>query len=63
MKIKVQTKNNEEEFQIYSNHIPRYREFINRNEHRYMVEYVNYNIDEISNEDVTDVSLIVTKIF
>lgn len=63
MKIKVQTKNREEEFSIYSNHIPRYREFINRNEHRYIVEYVNYNVEELTNEDVSDVTLIVTKIF
>lgn len=63
MRIKVQTKNNEEEFLICSNHIPRYREFINRNEHRYMVDYVTYEVDKVSNDVITDVIIVVEKIF
>ena len=64
MKLKVRiNKNKFDDYIVNSNHIPRYKEFIEIGNHRYIVDYVVYEADEIAQDVITDVIIYVTEIY
>ena len=64
MKLKVRiNKNKFDDYILNSNHIPRYKEFIEIGNHRYIVDYVVYEADEIAQDVITDVIIYVTEIY
>ena len=64
MKLKIRiNKENIDSYIIESNHIPRYNEFIQIGEHRYITDYIVHNVDDILQNEVIDVIIYVTEIF
>lgn len=64
MKIRLRVnKSNTDSYVLNTNHIPRYKEFIEVNNHRYVVEHVSYLADEVFQDTLTDVIIYVTEIY
>ena len=64
MKLKVRiNKNKFDDYILNSNHVPRYKEFIEIGNHRYIVDYVVYEADEIKQDVITDVIIYITEIY
>lgn len=64
MKLRIRIdKEITDSYVIQSNHIPRYKEFIQVGGHRYIVDYVVYNTGEILQNEIIDVIIYVTEIF
>lgn len=64
MKLKIRIdKGRYDDYIIESNHIPRYKEFIDIDNHRFVVEHVAYIVDDILQKEITDVIIYVTEIY
>lgn len=64
MKLKIRVnKETTDSYIVESNHIPRYKEFIQIGEHRYIVDYVVHNVDDVLQNEIIDVIIYVTEIF
>lgn len=64
MKLKIRiNKGRFDDYVLESNHIPRYKEFIDIDNHRYCVEHVVHNCDYSCMDTITDVIIYVTEIY
>lgn len=64
MKLRIRVnKSRVDDYILESNHIPRYKEFIEVDDHRFVVDYVTYIADTILKNEVTDVIIYVTEIY
>lgn len=64
MKLKIRIdKGRYDDYIIESNHIPRYKEFIDIDNHRFVVEHVAYIVDDILQKEITDVIIYVAEIY
>lgn len=64
MKLKIRIdKGRYDDYIIESNHIPRYKEFIDIDNHRFAVEHVAYIVDDILQKEITDVIIYVAEIY
>lgn len=64
MKLRIRIdKESTDSYIIESNHIPQYKEFIQIGEHRYIVNFVVHNVDEVLQNEITDVIIYVTEIY
>lgn len=62
LKIRID-KEKEDSYTIQSNHIPRFKEFIEIDNHRYIVEHISYIVDDVLQNEVTDVIIYVKEIY
>lgn len=62
LKIRI-NKDRQDSYIIQSNHIPRFKEFIEIDNHRFMVENVTYIVEEVLQNEVTDVIIYVKEIY
>lgn len=64
MKLKIRiNKDKSDSYILESNHIPRFKEFIEVDNHRFVVEHVAYIVDEVLQKEITDVIIYVTEIY
>lgn len=64
MKLKIRiNKGRYDDYILESNHIPRFKEFIDVDNHRFVVEHVAYIVDDILQKEITDVIIYVTEIY
>lgn len=64
MKVRVRiNKSRDDAYILECNHIPRYREFIDIADRRYRVEYVVHNVEEVLQNEITDVIIYVSEIY
>ena len=67
IKIRTDKQNKVDDYVISSNHIPRYKEFIELDNHRFVVNYVVYECIDVydldKSSEIEDVILYVTEIY
>ena len=64
MKLRIRVnKSKDDMYVLQSNHIPRYKEFLELDNHRFVVDYVVYNCDIVYQDMITDVIIYVTEIY
>lgn len=64
MKLKIRiNKGRYDDYILESNHIPRFKEFIDIDNHRFVVEHVAYIVDDILQKEITDVIIYVSEIY
>lgn len=64
MRLRIRiNKEKDDSYIIQSNHIPRFKEFIEIDNHRFVVEYISYIVDEVLQNEFTDVIIYVKQIY
>lgn len=64
MRLRIRiNKEKDDSYTIQSNHIPRFKEFIEIDNHRFVVEYISYIVDEVLQNEFTDVIIYVKQIY
>lgn len=64
MKLRIRiNKGRFDDYVLESNHIPRFKEFIDIDNHRYVVEHVAHIVDDVLQKEITDVIIYVAEIY